>query len=191
MYRGEGYITDSTISGNYGPTSEDGAIHVYGQLTLEFCTLTGNTDPTITLFSSSTQVTLGRTIIQGECKKGFSAGDPISMGGNIETPGDTCGLSPATDLITPFDPELGPLGFYGGITETHRPSPTSLVVDLAYPPGVPDCTRLDQRGFSRPQNASGGGSPQCDVGAVELIHGEIFLDGFECGYTAPWSGEAP
>jgi hypothetical protein len=118
-------------------------------------------------------------------------GHPISLGGNIETPGDTCDLSPANDLITPFDPELGPLGYYSGITETHRPLPTSLVVDLSFPPGVPDCTRPDQRGFSRPQNASGGGSPQCDAGAVELIYGEIFLDGFECGYTGAWSAAAP
>jgi CSLREA domain-containing protein len=49
VWGGSGYITDSTISGNFGPTSEGGAIHVFGQLTIEFCTLTDNTDPTITL----------------------------------------------------------------------------------------------------------------------------------------------
>ena len=186
-----GYITDSTISGNFGPTSEGGSIHVSDQLTLEFCTLTENSDPTITLNSSSTVVTLGRNIIHGQCESLGSAGPPISLGGNIETPGATCGLSPANDLVTPFDPELGPLGFYSGTTETHRPSPGSLVVDRTFPPGVPDCTRTDQRGFPRPQNASGGGSPQCDAGAVEVIYGEIFLDGFDCGYTGAWSAEAP
>lgn len=191
VYGGEGNITDSTISSNFGPTTEGGAIHVFGQLTIEFCTLTDNTEPTITMFSSSTHVTLGRNIIHGQCEPLGSAGPPTSLGGNIETPGDTCGLSPAIDLITPLDPELGPLGFYSGTTETHRPSPNSLVLDLAFPPGVPDCTRPDQRGFPRPQNASGGGSPQCDVGAVEVIHGEIFLDGFECGYSGAWSEEAP
>jgi len=191
VYGGAGYITDSTISANFGQTSEGGAIHVFGQVTIEFCTLTDNTDPTITLFSSLTEVTLGRNIIHGQCESLGTAGHPISLGGNIETPGDTCGLSPANDFITPFDPELGPLGFYSGTTETHRPLPNSLVVDLTFPSGVPDCTRPDQRGFPRPQNASGGGAPQCDVGAVELIYGEIFLDGFGCGYTGAWSAEAP
>jgi len=180
-----GQINDSTISGNFTGSLDYGSIFVSGSMTLGFCTLTGNTDPTIKS-SAANSVTLGRTIIHGQC------GDSgISLGGNIETPGNTCGLSPLNDLMTSVDPDLGPLGLFGGLTETHRPSPTSVVVDLIFPPGVPDCTRPDQRGVPRPADSSGGATPLCDVGAVELIHGEIFLDGFECGYTGSWSSEAP
>lgn len=188
---GEGNISDSTISSNFGPTTEGGAIHVTGQHTIRFCTLTENTEPTITLDQSSTEVILGRNIIHGQCASLGSAGPPFSLGGNIETPGDTCSLSPAIDLITPFDPELGPLAYNSGTTETHRPLPTSLLLDLAFPPSVPDCTRPDQRGFPRPQSASAGGASECDAGAVEVIYGEVFFDGFECGYTGAWSDKAP
>jgi len=184
-------ITDSTISGNTSPrlADEDGAIWVDGGVTIEFCTLTGNTGPAITADNSNSVVTLGRTIIHGECDGPVASF--VSSGGNIETPGDTCNLSPANDLITTLDPDLGPLGHFGGPTEVHRPSPTSLVLDLSFPPSVPDCIRPDQRGFPRPSDGTGGGTPYCDVGAVELIHNEIFLDGFECGYTGPWSSQVP
>ncbi len=180
-------ITDSTISANLSQRLGEGAIRG-GDITLEFCTLTGNTGPAITVSSGST-ITLGRTIIHGWCD---GSGDNFaSLGGNIETPGDTCDLSPANDLIMTADPDLGPLGRFGGPTEVHRPSPASLVVDPNFPPGVPDCTRPDQRRFPRPADGNGGGTPRCDVGAVELIYNEIFLDGFECGYTGSWSSEAP
>ena len=186
----DGQITDSTISGNYTTSSGSGGVEVVGgNMTLEFCTLEQNSDPTIDASDFGGHVTLGRTIVHGQCS------GPVdhfaTLGGNLETPGNTCYLSPANDLITAVNPDLGPLGLHGGPTETHRPLPTSLAVDLIFPPGVPDCTRTDQRGFSQPRDASGGVTPRCDIGAVELIHGEIFQDGLECGYTGAWSGVAP
>ncbi len=181
-------ITDSTISGNSGGTPDYGSVFVSGDITLEFCTLTGNTEPTIG-FSGSSVATLGRSIIHGQCDE--SDGSVTTLGGNIETPGNTCDLSPTIDLISSTDPALGPLGRFGGPTETHRPSPTSVVVDLAFPPSVPDCTRSDQRGFPRPADGSGDGMSRCDAGAVELIHGELFIDGFESGSTGSWSTAAP
>lgn len=184
-----GQITDSTISGNYTTSPGTGGVEVAGgNMTIEFCTLAENSEPTIGIPDFGGYVTLGRTIVHGQCTG--LADHFATLGGNLETPGDTCDLS-SNDLITTVNPDLGPLGLHGGPTETHRPLPTSLAVDLIFPPGVPDCTRTDQRGFSRPQDASGGVTPRCDIGAVELIHGEIFQDGLECGYTGAWSGVAP
>jgi CSLREA domain-containing protein len=182
-------LSDSTISGNSGGSPNYGSVFVSGDMSLEFCTLTDNAEPTIGLSGSGSVVTLGRNIVHGQCDD--SGGSLTTLGGNIEIPGDTCGLSPSIDLVSSANPELGPLGRFGGLTETHRPSPTSVVVDLAFPPGVPDCTRPDQRGFSRPADGSGDGMSRCDSGAVELIHGELFMDGFECGSTGSWSTAAP
>lgn len=58
---------------------------------------------------------------------------------------------------------LEPLGDYGGPTPSAPPLRSSALVDAA-----PSCEAFDQRGEPRPQDGDGDGSPDCDVGAVEL-----------------------
>ncbi len=78
---------------------------------------------------------------------------------NLDSDG-TCGLLDPTDLPA-TDPQLRPLGVYGGPTETHDLTGTSPAVDAG--PSI-DCqlgNPVDQRGIARPKLAG------CDIGAVE------------------------
>jgi hypothetical protein len=72
-----------------------------------------------------------------------------------------------TDLVgtaaNPIDPQLEPLGDYGGPTQTLRPLPSSPAVDAGDNTDAPD---TDQRGFDRIVNGA------IDIGAVELQPGE-------------------
>src|SRR5262249_31236860 len=68
-----------------------------------------------------------------------------------------------TDLVgtpdSPIDPQLEPLGDYGGPTLTMRPLPSSPAVDAGDNTDAPD---TDQRGFDRIVNGI------IDIGSVEL-----------------------
>ncbi len=91
--------------------------------------------------------------------------DTISGGGNIESSGDTCGLTDPTDLVNVAEAELNlaPLADNGGPTITHALLPGSVAIDHA-----PTCLdengdplATDQRGVARPQGVA------CDAGAFE------------------------
>jgi len=91
-----------------------------------------------------------------------------SSGGNVESPGDDCGLNDPTDQVnvSADDLKLGPLADNGGPTETHALLPGSVAIDQI--PAV-DCVdtegeplTTDQRGEPRP------GGTMCDVGAFEV-----------------------
>ncbi len=69
-----------------------------------------------------------------------------------------------TNNITGQDPQLAPLGSYGGLTQTHPPLPSSPAIDKGNSFG----TTTDQRGLARivdlpPANAADG----ADIGSVE------------------------
>jgi predicted outer membrane repeat protein len=70
-----------------------------------------------------------------------------------------------TNIIT-SDPLLGPLGNYGGFTQTIPIFPGSSATDNADPV---TCPSTDQRGISRPQGTG------CDIGAYEARFYSIFL----------------
>jgi hypothetical protein len=104
----------------------------------------------------------------------------VSLGGNIESPGDTCDFDPGgTDQVDVHELalDLGPLQDNGGPTWTHALLPGSVAIDVIEeadcvdPDGLPLTT--DQRDFARPM---GGG---CDAGAFELQQSDIDLpEGF-------------
>ena len=165
-------VSRSTISGNVPRDGQIGGIaHRSGVLTLTNSTVSDNTGTGIngrapwsithcTISGNSGRATTGpeaelrNTIIDGEC----GSPDSTSRGGNIESPGNTCGLDESSDQ-TRVDPEtldLGPLEDHGGPTLTRLPGPDSPAIDNAV------CVvATDQRGILRPQGAG------CDVGAVE------------------------
>jgi len=73
-------------------------------------------------------------------------------------------------------PLLSPLQDNGGPTPTHAPlsgSPALDAGDALTPDG--DCPALDQRGLARPVNATSATDPRCDIGAVEVIPGNLAL----------------
>jgi hypothetical protein len=119
-------------------------------------------------------VTLKNSIVAGNAGRDCT-GAVLSAGHNLD--GDsTCNLT-ATGDVPAVDPLLGPLGDYGGPTETHALLPDSPAID-AIP--VADCTDLeghpvehDQRGVRRPRGAG------CDIGAFE----RSFRDG---GWNRSW-----
>jgi hypothetical protein len=183
-------IHDSTIVGNTASGVSTSAVYLDGTAEIEFCTFTSNSNPTLKTFDAATRVTLKRTIIRGQCETAGS--DTLtSEYGNLESPGNTCGLDSLGDKPNVSDPLIYPLGLNGGPTETRRPDPSSPAVDAVFTVTVPGCPRVDQRGVSRPQEGDGQIGVLCDIGAVELIENEIFLDGFEIGYTGAWSDVLP
>lgn len=173
-------FTNCTIGDNHA-VEEGGGIVVGGvdNLTLTHVTVAGNTAPLGSALVNG-EVTLRNSILAGTC-----SGDPAtSQGGNIESPGDNCGLVHATDQIAISSGSLGlaPLAYNGGATRTRMPSATSVALDMArsiY------CTASDQRGTPRPQG------PACDVGAVERVPGWLFYCGFEEGDMSAWSSHVP
>ncbi|MHB8678338.1 MAG: choice-of-anchor Q domain-containing protein [Rudaea sp.] len=73
-----------------------------------------------------------------------------------------------TNPVSSADPQLSPLGHYGGWTPTMVPHQGSAAIDA-----VGCVLAVDQRGVARPQGTS------CDVGAVEYDGDYIFANGFD------------
>ena len=151
-------ITNSTLSGN-----SFGAIGVGGDgsVTSSNTTIVGD-DPESDFFKTiaiSGELTMANSILIGSCTSDAA----ISGGNNIESPGDTCGLSGVGDAVGVFAVQLnlGPLQQNGGPTQTHEPGAGSVAIDAIDPA---DCeVEDDQRGVARPEGEG------CDVGAVEVV----------------------
>jgi hypothetical protein len=105
-------------------------------------------------------------LIDNDC----GGGTALSGGGNLESPGDTCGFDQPTDQVnvSAEDLNLGPLQDNGGPTQTHALLPGSVALDK-----IPEADCLDadgaplttdQRGEPRPET----GGTMCDVGAFEV-----------------------
>jgi hypothetical protein len=121
-----------------------------------------------------------------------------SEGYNIED-ADTClNWTPDDQVYT--NPSIGPLGDNGGPTATHALLPGSPAIEAGNPagcvwdddglPGTPDVPLdHDQRGYVRPFDGGGGGTPICDIGAYES--GVVYRDDFESGDTSGWSLTVP
>ncbi len=211
---GTATITGSTIANNRTEGYDGGAIHTEGcVIAISNSTLAGNdsgrmagaiyaavTTTTVTLDgvtvsgnSSSAgesmvvydfaDMVFTNTLISGNCLS-ISDGVFSSSGGNLESPGNTCGLNGTGDDVNVVNPMLAPLGNYGGPTPTLFPLLGSPAIGSAL---NSECLGVDQRGETRLDGA-------CDVGAVERQSGEldpIFFDGFESSDTTAWSSVVP
>ena len=159
---GEAAMTNTTISGNTAERRGGGIYDIagHGTLALTNSTLWGNVASEGRAIWSYGPLSFGSTLIDGDCH-----GTPSlsSRGGNIESPGDTCGFNRANFASDTL--KLGPLQDNGGPTLTHLPGPGSVAIDVidrqrcVGSDGLPLGT--DQRGVERPMG------PSCDVGAVE------------------------
>jgi hypothetical protein len=173
-------IDMSTISGN-STTALLPGIYNNGEMKIEHSTI--NQPMGYAIYNSlGGSTTIYNTAIIGQCG---AVGSITSLGGSLESPGDTCSLgtndmknvSTATLLM-----EL--LAYNGGLTKTHRFGKGSVAIDFA---GAADCDEEDQRHFDRPLDGNRDGDKVCDVGAVEYHLDEIFMYDFEGGYLVGWS----
>jgi hypothetical protein len=89
-------------------------------------------------------------------------GTMTSNGGNVESAGDSCRFTHATDQVNVPAAELalGPLADNHGPTQTRALLPGSVAIDAAV---LADCPMVDQRGLPRPEP----GGSDCDSGAYE------------------------
>lgn len=174
-------LNNCTVSGNTVEVSygRAGGIVSWGDLVLTNTTVSGNLshgeDPG-SIYHGGNILVFENTIVDGDCL--IDAGVVLSSGGNLESPGNSCGLTDLTDQINIADPLLGHLLDNGGPTTTHELLGGSPAIDGGVSNPCPD---NDQRGYDR-------WDPTCDTGSFEVgaIGPEIFSDGFESGDTGAW-----
>ena len=98
----------------------------------------------------------------------------LSAGHNVAMGTSCVDGTNATDLAS-TDPDVLPLGAFGGPTDTSPPKVGSPSVDLAPAAACNDGASspvllgVDQRQFPRPFDGDGDSSADCDAGAVEVI----------------------
>lgn len=141
-------LVNSTVSANVGTG-------ISGRFELFSTTVSGNA---IEGTGTSLNSLLDTTCIGAELD---------SLGGNLESPGDTCGLDGVGDQVNvPVEQvALGTLRDNGGSTFTQVPAGEApidkvRVEDCLGPDG--ESLATDQRGVQRPQGS------RCDIGAVEV-----------------------
>ena len=189
-------VRNSTFSGNDAAVG-GGAIELSGAspaMTLDFSTVVRNASPSgAGVFVGSGVLSLhgslvGENLAGADCA--FGAGGVGASGANLDTDG-SCAALAGGNVTTVPSLGLGPLADNGGWVRTHLPLPGSPALDAA-----PVCElssgaalAVDARGYPRPTDDDGDGTPACDLGAVE--RGPVFLDGFESGDLSAWSRAGP
>jgi hypothetical protein len=167
-------LTNSTVSGNSATNGWGGGIQNItfdsfnsGNAKLINSTVSGNSATNGGGgIDNDWTLTLTNTLVDDDCAQ--EATD-VSGGGNIESPGNTCGFD--TNKGDQFDVtaeqlNLGPLQDNGGPTMTHALGAGSVAID-AIPEEVcvdadGEPLTTDQRGEPRPAGSG------CDVGAFEV-----------------------
>ena len=98
--------------------------------------------------------------------------NPVTSNGhNYDTDG-SCGFGAGPgDVSGGADPSLGALGDNGGPTETMVPATGSPLIDAI--PAADCATGVDQRNIARPQDGDDDGTPDCDIGAVEVAEAVV------------------
>ncbi len=184
-------ISGTTISGN----QSDGVMLGRALATVKNSTISGNTGRGLLIYSSSVDLVhvtiakntglaldnehggifgpadtrLANTIVSdGACA---NVGSTLtSLGGNVESPGNTCSLIDPSDQPGAASAGLVALGMAGGLTKTHALSASSPAVGAGL---AANCLATDQRGIARPAPAGG----NCDSGAYELTGCSASLSG--------------
>ncbi|MEA5421501.1 CHAT domain-containing protein [Spirulina sp. CCNP1310] len=169
-------IINSTISGNrtLGLYSNGGGIFVTSGGTIQNSTITNNR---VSLSDGGGLVSFGNLTVRNSIIGGNSdqGGEAPDLAGNftfatlqynlITSPAGATNLTLGPHNLVDLDPLLGPLGSYGGLTQTHRPLGGSPVINAGS--NVFAAGGTDQRGFNRINEG------QVDIGAVELTDQEL------------------
>jgi hypothetical protein len=171
---GNSDLIDCTIEGNVAEYG-GGVFNATYQGQLIDCTITGNSATVgggIYNYYGNYYLSLTNTIVAGNTGAGGSVDDiggqaaaGVTGSFNLIGTGGSGGLSPSDNLLDVANPGLGPLGDYGGPTETIPLLPGSPAIDAGSnafdvdPSGNPITT--DQRGLPRVVNGT------VDIGAFE------------------------
>jgi predicted outer membrane repeat protein len=184
-------LTNVTISDNTAGVA-GGGIHIAGRpiapdattVELHNATVTANTNGGVQLVHDRSDPVLetGNSIIGAQASGAdcaiSGAAALTSSGGNLES-GTSCAFTAASDQQSVADLGLGPLGSYGGETESHELVPGSPAIDAGQRRA---CNReangKDQRGLARFYDGDGDGDFACDSGAIE-VQGLLANPGFE------------
>jgi len=177
-------LENTTVSGNTATDGSSGGIDIDGLAmgaTIRSSTISGNTGFESDSMTVRSTVWISNTIFDRGCTVVPGMGFVNSQGGNLESPGNTCGLVHVSDTVgvAASDLGLGPLQNNGGSTSTHALSSGSVAIDSG---NDALCPPTDQRDWQRiDQN--------CDIGSFEVGAAGtlIFADGFESGGTTAWS----
>lgn len=155
-------LTATTVTGNSAAVS-GGGLYRYGGgvISVRSSIVSGNSAP------------VGRETYSGSGGEISSSFTIFGFGGNAGTYSYDHGTHPlsSTDIVPagPLKAILGPLGDYGGLTQTHLLPAGSPALDKV-PNGncVKPLGSVDQRGLPRNVNGAGGMTDmECDIGAVE------------------------
>lgn len=155
-------LSNVTLSANVG-SAAGGELASSGSVALRNVTIVR--DPALIAspaIASSFELTMASSALVGRCQV---SGRLVSLGGNLESPGSTCGLPDPTDRSGVASAMLAPLTHRGGPTLSQAPLVGSPLIDWGIDSA---CATSDQRGVPRPQDGDGDGGARCDVGAVEL-----------------------
>jgi CSLREA domain-containing protein len=164
-------VINSTVSGNAttGVGATGGGIWTdLSTLTLSNTTFSGNSTNGEgaqggAVWHGRGIVVVTNSLFNGEC---FLESSLLSGGGNIESPGNSCGFDWPGDQsgVSASALALGPLADNGGPTLTHALLAGSTAIDSGRSIA---CPGMDQRGEQRPRDGDGDGHAMCDVGAFE------------------------
>lgn len=163
---GSGRLIATTIAGNDATGVGGGLIWSSSTVvTLEQSTIAGNSALAGSVFAAPTPLglELRGTVLSGSCS-GVPVGTfAVSDGGNVESPGKSCGLGPADQVgISSAALGLGALTLQGGATPTMALAATSPARNRV---PAARCAPFDQRGFQR----LAPGDAACDAGAYEQM----------------------
>jgi sugar lactone lactonase YvrE len=163
-------LVNCSLAGNVSALEGGAILNNSSGFSLTHCTLSGNTANGYSLGGGSAgggifsygAVTLGHTISFGN--NAATGADLMVFGGNTLTRVGanlvgslSAGTTGGSGTISSANPQLAPLGNYGGPTRTLPPLPGSPALDAA----TGSAATADQRGFPRPLGAAN------DIGAVE------------------------
>ncbi len=164
-------VINSTFSGNAATGGGAGGGGIWTDLstvTVNSSTFSGNTAAgggaqSGAIWKGNGTVLVTNTLIDGGCSL---ESDLISGGGNLESPGHSCGFDRSSDQpgVSLAALGLGALADNGGPTLTHALLAGSAAIDSGLRLA---CPGADQRGEPRPRDGDGDGHAACDVGAYE------------------------
>jgi CSLREA domain-containing protein len=184
-------LSGSTISGNNAQFN-GGAIVNGSTLTVINSTIANNTahyDYGGGIFNNNGVLTVLNSTLSGNTSGQYGGGiynagmvtvsNSIVGGNTASNPGDDCSScgtqSPYNLISTPsniVNPNLAPLGNYGGPTQTMLPLPGSAAICAASSALIPAGATTDQRGF--PNSASYNNTACNDLGAVQTNYAFSF-----------------